>query len=532
MVASEPAESTNPTGISTEEFVVLTVLLAVLVAVRLPAMVGRTNLSHDATEYVDIARNIAAGSGPILKIRGYFFGDGLTLPYPAASLRSTLFPLLAAAVYSLARSDAVFQWFNLFLFCLNMGILGLILRPVMHFRLLVYSLLLIGLSEPMFLTSIFPWAEQTAFLWLLLTLLAVNRDLHRRWGPAGAAAEGLTASLAALSRPEYALVGVLALAWLLMKDKSRWQICGAFLAGFLLPLGYSYGWNYMHYGRLFFPGEYLLRSRDYSSYFAWENVNTVGAGSFVLTSWPWIFAQVLKNAANYMAKLVGWKNLFALAAAVPLVLRNALRGGDRRRQQLALLPAAFFCCYCLVWAGIDRERYLLAVTTFWLPLCLVEFNRWRERAPRRWVRILSAVVMTANLPLLTASVLHADLTARRRPAVGERFYARENPAWSNPDLEALARWIRGNAGKDDVFCLENPFLANYFTGRPAVVLPERIPARDFARFLSIYRVRYWANNSTYTKWPRERLKGLEEAIRSAGGRQLTRCGTYEIWTAP
>ena len=392
---------------------------------------------------------------------------------------------------------------------------------------LAYSLLLIGLCEPVFLTSIFPGAEQTAFFWLLLAMLMVSREVHRRWGIWGAVAEGLTASLAAMTRPEYVLVGALALLWLWIHER-RPETCALFLAGFLVPLAGLYAWNFHRYGRLYITSDYLFRSRHYRTYFSLEN-SGYPAGRFVATNAIYIMASIFRNAVNYIAKLIGWKNLFVMAAALPLVMKNIFRDPSWRKQHLALVPTVFFISYCLVWSTLDRERFLLAITPFWLPLCVMEVNRWRLQSKRKWIRVASFIIMGINLPLSLANVVHADFKIQHRSGFSDRFYAKTDPAWSNPDMEALAGWIRTNAGKGDIFCLENPFLVNYLTGRPTLLLPENMPAAEFLPILKYYRVRYWVNNPVYTNRPPGLLKELREAVQNAGAQQIDQCGTYEIW---
>ncbi|HYK87293.1 MAG TPA: hypothetical protein VE398_00890 [Acidobacteriota bacterium] len=517
---------------NSRELTCVTGIFLLLMIIRIPALIGPANLSQDATEYIDIARNVADGDGLVLKIRAYFLGDGYTLPYPSASLRSPLFPYLMGKTYAMLRSPGVFRWFNLGMFFLNMVLLVLILRRVLPFQLMAYSLLLIGLSEPMFLTSIFPWAEQTAFFWLLLALLLAGIELHRRWGWAGATFEGFTSAMAGLSRPEYMLVSILFLAWLALRER-RVLWVGAFLVGCLTPGIIVSALNFHDYGRIFLPGDYLFRSRHYSSYFSWEITASAGAGGFVVSNWIWIVQRILHNAVNYIAKLIGWKDLFALVLALPLVLRNAVQSPESwRKQLLTFVPLAFFCAYCAIWAGIDRERYLLAVTTFLLPLCVDEVHRWSRAARRPWVRIACLGILVANLPLLLGYTVAADFKLLHRKTVGERFYASENPAWSNPDLAQLADWIRSNVGPNEVTCLENPFLVNYQTGRLTLLLPERTKREEFLKFLRYYSVRYWVNNKVLTKYRPADLAGLERVVQESGAREVARCGTFQVWRIP
>jgi len=512
--------------------VALAAVFAALIILRLPALTGPPNLSQDATEYIDVARNVAGGEGLTLKIRGYFFGDGFGVPYPAESLRSPLFPLLAGGTYAMIPSRAVFRWFNFVLFLINVALLSAILSQVLPGRIAVYSVLLVGMSEPMFLTSIFPWAEQTALLWLLLALLMACRGLHLRWGAAGAVIEGFVCSLAALSRPEYLLAGFFLLAWLFATKAGKGAI-GGFVAGFVFPLTMVSVANLHYHGRTFLPGDYLFHSRRYSAYFSWGKTDKTGTLNFLAGNWLWIIGRTLRNFVNYVAKLAGWKNLFALAAALPLVLQKTVRKEyDWRKRVLVLAAAAFLCTYCLVWAGIDRERYLLPITALWLPFCVYELDRLGNRAQRPWARYACIAVIAANLPLFAANLIHSGIVIQKRQMIGERFYADENPAWSNPDFGRLAAWVRSNVGERNVLCLENPFLINYETGRAAVMLPEQIAPHDFVEFLAEYGVTYWVQNTVHTKRDPHQLAELQRAVERAGATEVGRCGTYQIWRIP
>jgi hypothetical protein len=506
-------------------------VLAILAALRLPALTGPPNLSQDATEYIDIARNVAAGEGLTLKIRGYFFGDGYKVPYPAESLRRPLFPVLMAPLYKATQSNAVFQWFNFGLCLVNLAMLALLLRRALPPWIAVYSLLLAGLTEPMFLTSIFPWSEQTAFFGLLLAMLLAGRIAGTPAAGIGTAmASGLACAFAALGRPEYLLCGVLFGVWLLIRRAGRFPFL-LFAAAFLAPLAALSAGNYIAYGRTFLPGDYLFHSRLYASYFSWETQPRQGAVSFLSGNWLWIAGRIGLNLANYTAKLAGWKNLFVLALALPVAFRS-WREYDWRKRHLLVTGAAFFGAYCLIWAGMDRERYLLAVTPFWLPLCVYEATRLRVAARARWLRCALPVALVAGLPLMTANMIHAGIAVHGRTRLAERFYAKHNAAWDNSSISALTDWIRQNTADRDVLCLENPFLVNYATRRPAVVLPEQLRADEFFRFLSEYNVSYWIENSVDTKRPADGQEALRQSVSAAGGTEIARIGTYRVWRLP
>jgi hypothetical protein len=510
----------------------LVCLLIFLLLARLPALLPAVNLSPDATEYIDAARNFASGEGLTLKLRAYFFADGYSIPYPAQSLRSPLFPILMGSIYAVFPFSAVFQIFNLALFAVNMTLLALILATLFPARIAFWSLLLLGMTEPMFLTSIFPWAEQTAFFWLLLSILMASRGIHLRWGIKGALLEGLAAAGAGLSRPEYLLVGAIFCAWHLSRNDRRPAIIGGYLAGFILPLVTVSAINFHLYGRTFLPGDYLFRTRDWAA--GPEGIRNMNP-SFVLMpeNWLWMLSRILRNFVNYLAKLMGWKNLFFLIVAVPAVLRRSILGNyDEGKQLLALVSMSFFAAYCLVFGGMDRERYLIAVTTFMIPLCLLEFDRWRSEGHRLWMRRACLTVMLANLPLFLGNIAQAAIVIHRRPPLGERFYARENPAWSNPDVRSLAVWMRIKVGPDEVVAAENPFLLNYLTGRNTLILPSRVSAENLAQMRRDYRVAYWIDNAVYTTRTAEQSAGFDEALRQSRAQEAGRCGTYRIYRLP
>jgi hypothetical protein len=511
----------------------LALVLLALVFARIPALTGPPNLSPDATEYIDGARNFAAGDGLVLRIRAYFFAGSHSIPYPLMSLRSPLFPLIMGSCFRVVPSPQVFQWFNLGLFIVNMCVLACILRPLMPGGLAAWALLVVGLTEPLFLTSVFAWAEQTAFFWLLLALLMATREWDLRLGVRGAALQGLVAGMASLSRPEYILVGLLLFARFAFQTRRRLALLAAFFTGFAVLPVVAAVWTHHTFGRAFFPGDYLFRSREYWSYFSSADADSGGASSFIARNALWILGRVLRNFVNYAAKLVGWKNLLALVLLLPAVVLHAVRGGyDQRTRLLPVVATSFFFAYCLVWAGIDRERYLLPVTTFLMPLCMLEAHGWWSGAHADWKKKAGAVLIFMNLPLLVGNVAASGVKVHGRQLMGERFYAADNPAWSNPDITGLANWVESHLGKHEVICAENPFLLNYLTGHSTVLLPEHVRPEGFARFLKDYRVSYWVTNLVYTKRPAGQLQELEAAVKTAGAHEVGAAGTYRVWKLP
>ncbi len=504
-------------------------VLVFLILIRLPALTGTANLSPDATEYVDVAKNFAGGEGMTLKIRSYFTGDGLTMPYPAISLRSPLFPLAMGSLYWWVNNEEVFRWFNLLLFSVNMVLLALILRPLLPPFLWLYAILLVGLSEPMFLCSIFPWSEQFALFWLLLGLLLVSLQLHIRWGAAGAAVEGLVSAMAVLTRPEYGWVAVLILVSL-WRDVRRGWVPAAFWASVLAPLLLFALASYLQYGRVFLPSGHHLQALSSGELYRWESQSSASLPEFWATHGLQIAERVVTNAVNYFAKLVGWKNLFLLALALPVVVRS---GFDKNvpwgRRQLVLTALLFFAGYCLAWSALDRERYLISVTPFLIPLCLLETQRWTERARLTWQKYMGRGVMFAGLPLLMANVASANVTIQQRTGWGERFYANPNPAWNNPDVPQLAGWIEQNVSRGDVVCLENPFLLNYLTRRSCLLLPVGVQPDEFITFLRHYGVRFWINNQTFSQRPAEELECLAAVVADDGATLVRHCGSYQVW---
>ena len=96
-------------------------------------------------------------------------------------------------------------------------------------------------------------------------------------------------------------------------------------------------------------------------------------------------------------------------------------------------------------------------------------------------------------------------------------------------MARLDDWIRANVGTDEVLCLENPFLVNYSTERPAVIIPAGIAPGSFPGFLAAYRVRYFVANRDYTKLSRQEIDRLEKAVRAAGATKVAECGTYRVY---
>jgi hypothetical protein len=142
---------------------------------------------------------------------------------------------------------------------------------------------------------------------------------------------------------------------------------------------------------------------------------------------------------------------------------------------------------------------------------------------------MGAVLIFMNLPLLVGNIAASGVKVQGRPLIGERFYAADNPAWSNPDIGGLTNWVGSHLGRDEVICAENPFLLNYLGRRSTVLLPEQVRPELFVKFLKDYRVSYWVTNLVYTKRPAGWLRELETAVQAAGAREVGAPGTYRVW---
>ena len=103
-------------------------VFAVAFAIRVP-FASTSNLSPDAVDYIDIARNIAHGAGVTQNIKWHYFTSA-SVPRPAWGERPVLLSLLMAPLLALFDSVIFLQTFNCLLGALGVMFLYLWVRAV------------------------------------------------------------------------------------------------------------------------------------------------------------------------------------------------------------------------------------------------------------------------------------------------------------------------------------------------------------------------------------------------------------------
>lgn len=175
----------------------LALLTAASVAVRIPFL-GQDNLSPDAADYINIARNIARGRGAVHSIKWHFFTRDPAV-HSALGERPLLYPLMLAP---LCRGDfpaRACQWATVGMSAAAMLLAGAWARRIgLSWRATLIAAGLLGFNPGFVACSIYPWSESLYLVWVFGLLLAVGRESQSSRSVYSAAV--LTA-LAVLTRP-------------------------------------------------------------------------------------------------------------------------------------------------------------------------------------------------------------------------------------------------------------------------------------------------------------------------------------------
>jgi hypothetical protein len=209
----------------------LAALAGVVLAIATPWSLG---MSPDSVVYIGAARTLAQGNGFSLPVDSVTLAPVVHYPplYPA---------LLAISSFSGLDVIAAAKWLNIFLFCANVFLAGIIgYRATGLFRFSTITAGLVATAFPMALVHSMVWSD-ALFVFCqsaaLLRLLSYFREFTRRSLVAAAMATGLSV-LGRYAGVSLVMSGVAAILWLGAGSwKKKFLDAGIFLVVSLLPIG-------------------------------------------------------------------------------------------------------------------------------------------------------------------------------------------------------------------------------------------------------------------------------------------------------
>ncbi len=443
-------------------------LLAILI--RIPLVHSGTDLLSDSCEYLNVARHIAKGEGPLLSIKWNFYSRE---PVVHSSLgdRPIGYPLVLGLLLRFTGSEHPQLWgrmLNLILSGLSLCLFYFLTTQYFSPSVAFWASVIL-LFNPSFLTySVEPFTEPLFLVCILLGLLFLEKPSPIRFF-----FSGLSFGYAFLTRPTGLLLAGLVLLWLLLQKRPLISYWCLGLLALCLPF-----WLLVvkEYGNPFYStlkcNYTVLNIREAT----WQGYGKSFDPplTFIKNNLPQVAEEVCQQTHRLWLALswsLGWFLPFIL-----FLRREDLRGNRGLFLSLALLN---FTLYALSWVVRGANRYIL-LTSFLLTPFLVEkveqiFSNTLLRTPK--------AVFLLFLSLLPTYV----------PAL-HHLYLRKwwsHPSRSSPtQLYKAADWLLHHSQPQDIVASDNPWLLNLLTERPGIICPYFNSSQQVISFVREYRVRY------------------------------------------
>ncbi|MBI4589388.1 MAG: glycosyltransferase family 39 protein [Candidatus Rokubacteria bacterium] len=484
-------------------------------------------LITDTAEYLDIARHVARGEGPVLSIKPNLF-DQAPVVRSGACCRFLGLPLVAGGILTIVDSPEVVQLLNAVLTSAALVLFFAAVDRLFGRRVSLISTLLLSFTPFLFFPSVMLMTEPLSLL-LLSLVLWLWIVLPRRAAALYVLA-GLIAGAASLVRPtNIILVPALAVHAALAPKEQRWLLkvlcLGLGLIILVLPLLYV--------------SVRQLGSTPYSGYL-------LAPLSSVIHAWFWI--SVLALLLKYLLSVVAVLAPFSLF--LPRVLGKAARKEYSPEAYLFLVMAGLnVLVHAALW-GQPHLRYMLLSVALLLPFCVEVMlaSRWRKIAAGFVWFSLIVSVLTGPVLLHVPAFLAADLNEFLHTRI-----AGEKSQVFNDDLGRLSAWVKASTDPGDVIGTFHPHVISYLTGRPTIRVACPVEERVLRRFVETFRVRHIVVNGEYdmkfTPSISRFLRGVPagaarnpdrqpvfdylrvlEAWRERGTVTLTRVGSYSIFS--
>lgn len=434
------------------------------------------NNSSDTFLYLDIAKNILAGRGPVVSFNVYQYWTGIF--YPATAFVHTGFSYILAFLYALSPSITSLILFNIPIVFINLWLIFLIAKKLYKDEMLgVWAALIIASSVSTEITTLRLLTEQVS---LLLTLFAVY----------------IFVADEVLSRRKTVIIGLLLAIGIFIRSSSVIYPFAFFLAALWPPAQCQGNRNSKAMPKykflqalpyvllplcalaLYEAGVYLKFHSIYPQYpAAFKNYYLAtfgGNGSFTLVN----LAEMSKVLFCILRVLI----VFALLRAYKVLKAKVVSGGrEALLLWLAVLQiAATILFYPYMRIGeFQWTRFLLLPAVCLLLLSMAELKsfclRFFPRTKKLLFHTILAIVFLSNL-YQSALVLEVYWQeARAGIKVGE--------------LTALARWVKENTSDQDLIAVSEYIIGGVYLDRPTVILPSynALNNNKLGVFVNIYK---------------------------------------------
>ncbi len=439
-------------------------------------------LVEDTVEYLNIARHIAHGEGPLLSIKARLL-DQRPVIRSGACCRFLGFPLAAAGILTIVDSPLMVQLFNVLLISGALLLIFILYDRLFGRRIALLSAILLAFHPLVYLPSIAAFTEPLSLLLIALLLLLWITVQERR--EVVYVVAGVIVGFASLVRPtNIVLVPALVLDATLFRKEPRWLLKLTLLASGL--------------GIILLPPLYHVAQQlgdfpfsDYRWFFT-EAIQSLG--------YTFLVTRVFMLPPYYLFVLALYLLPFSLF--LPTVVRRAVRREYAPAANLLLAIALFnLLLHSALWGQV-APRYVLLSFLLLLPFCLDVLFTKKSRT------VAATFVVCALMLSLLLGPIFLHIPAFQKTGAGpavpwapmELLSARIHPEEThlfNHDLDSFIAWIKTSLHESDVIGTFHPHIVNFFTERPAIVLPEPIDDDILQKFIAQYHIKYILVNAEY-----------------------------------
>ena len=457
-------------------------VLALSSLARLPYL-RQGNLSPDAADYMNIARNIARGRGPIHSIKWHFFTAHPAI-HSAIGERPLLYPLL---LVPFCRGDYPARACQYVTLLMTVAALGLAAAWARHlgftWRPVAIGTVLLAFNPGLAMNSVYPLTEPLYLVWLFGLLLIVGRDND---SPRAARVAGLLTALAYLTRPSAAAIAIGLSLWYVYRR--------AFpaLANYLLTLAlllipwWAIVWAVR--GNPFYSvqGFHLLVSDIRDGMAAGYGVVFPRPLEFLSAHAPTVLSKAGAHTIAYVEQLFG--PIYLSLLSVFVFLRLARRRSENRTAATSsdgpcyAIALCHFALLAMTWATFDYIRFMAPCFALFVVPAVAEMDDWVGRLAARRLRVAAWLLVLGAI-----GFIYFDEWAQLyRQVIDGR---RQDLSMQVARIE-FDRIVAANA----TVVSSDPFSCNYYFDRPTIILPDAPDSAQrmqlLERFLDEYRPDY------------------------------------------
>lgn len=441
------------------------------------------NNSSDSFLYLDIAKNISSGLGPVVSFNIYRFWPGVF--YPALPYVHVVFPLVLSLFYSITCCTQALFFFNLVIGFFNIILIYKIVKKVYGDSLVaLWTALLVATSVSTAMTVIRLLTEQISLTVTLLTMIFFIS--YRRFSAWRVFVVASILALGVFVRSAtiyYPFVFVFAI--LFSRLENRHKIKEALIL-FLWPIiiiGLYEWFVLLKFGFLFpqypaaFKNYYLATYFLGGDFFNQLPVTRIPEGVFVIPGYAW------KNLVEMCFVVFCMLRIFVFF--IPSAFIRTIK--EKRHEELLFFwmviiqtSAVIFYYRFFDIAEMDWVRFLLVPIIFLAAMAIREFSLFCGRLfPRTKTLLFNAalcIVLASNFYQTYETLKVYWTEAALRPQKIE-------------ELKKIEGWIKDNTDDLALIAASEYVLGKVYFDRPCVNLPEYNLLNDnnLSSFLSIYK---------------------------------------------